>query len=340
MIGGEEHVLGVGVVGLGVGEQHARAFHVHPACKVRSLSDLDTGRARKLALEFADCEVVDHFEEMLADPDIDVIVIASFDDAHHRQTVQALQAGKHVFVEKPMCRTLEELHGIKEQWLAHNGRIKLHSNLILRTAHLYRWLRERILAGDFGVLYAFDGDYLYGRMHKITDGWRKTVSNYSVMEGGGVHLIDLMLWLTGARPSFVSGAGNQICTRGTAFQYNDFTAATLEFESGLIARVTANFGCVHRHQHVMRVFGTKATFQYDDAGPRWCRSRDPTIPPEQLTQAPLPANKGDLVPIFVSAILDGADDKMQTQSFFDGISVCIAADRAVSTGTKERIEYV
>jgi predicted dehydrogenase len=333
-------ILGVGVIGLGVGEQHARAFHAHPACEVRSLCDLDLERARSLASEFPDCAVAARFEEMLADPRLDVLAIASFDDAHYEQVVAALQAGKHVFVEKPVCRTLGELADVKARWRAEGGRLKLCSNLVLRAAPLYGWLRERIRAGELGQIYAFDGDYLYGRLQKITAGWRKDVSEYSVMEGGGVHLVDLMLWLTGERPVAVTASGNRICTGATAFRYNDFAAATFEFDSGLVGRVTANFGCVHRHHHVMRVFGTQATFLYDDAGPRLHRSRDPALSAEQLAHAPLPAHKGDLVPAFVSAILRNADDSDQTQSVFDGIGVCIAADRAVATGKKERIEYI
>lgn len=332
--------LGIGVVGLGVGEQHARAFHAHSACEVRTLCDLDAGRARTLATEFPGCAVAERFEEMLVDPRLDVLAIASFDDAHYQHVIAALQAGKHVFVEKPVCRTLTELADVRARWQAKGGRLKLRSNLVLRAAPLYFWLRERICAGDLGQIFAFDGDYLYGRLHKITEGWRKDVTGYSVMEGGGVHLVDLLLWLTGERPVAVTAVGNRICTNATAFRYNDFVAATFAFESGLIARVTANFGCVHPHQHVVRVFGTQATFLHDDAGSRWSRSSDPAVQPEQLAQAPLPSHKGALVPGFVSAILEDADDSAQTQSFFDGISVCIAADRAVTTGRKESVEYI
>jgi predicted dehydrogenase len=332
--------IGVGIVGLGVGAQHARAFNVHPASEVRSLLDLDGERARVLATEFPDCAVAEKFEDMLTDPQIDALVIASFDDAHYGQVVAALHAGKHVFVEKPMCRTLDELVDMKALWQSAGGRLKLHSNLVLRAAPLYLWLRERIGAGDFGPLYAFDGDYLYGRLHKITEGWRRSVSEYSVMVGGGVHLVDLLLWLTGERPVTVSASGNRICTAHSEFQHGDFVAATFDFDSGLVARITANFGCVHRHQHVMRVFGTQATFLYDDMGPRWHRSRNPAVAPDRLDKAPLPANKGDLVPTFVSSIVDDADDSERTQGFFDGICVCIAADRALATGKKERIQYL
>lgn len=330
--------LKVGVVGLGVGEQHARAFHAHPACKLQCLYDIDVERARQLAAKLGGCEVAADYPALLAQ--VDVVAIASFDDDHYTQVMAALAAGKHIFVEKPVCRTTAELKAIKDAWMATGGRLKLRSNLVLRAAPLYLWLKERIAAGDLGRIYSFDGDYLYGRLHKITEGWRGKVADYSVMEGGGVHLADLMLWLAGERPATVAAAGNRICTEGTAFRYNDYTAATFEFRSGMIARITSNYGCVHRHHHVMRVFGTRATFLYDDQGPRWHGSRDPAVAEGKIDLSPLPANKGDLVPGFVAAILANTDDRTETQGFLDGISVCIAADRAAATGNKERIEYV
>jgi predicted dehydrogenase len=332
--------LGVAVVGLGVGEQHARAFAAHPSCSVRWLYDLSAVQAQALSATLPGSSVARSFEEILEHPDVDVVSIASYDDDHFSQVVRALRAGKHVFVEKPLCRTMAELLEVKASWLAGGGRLKLRSNLVLRAAPLYLGLRARIAEGHFGTLYAFDGDYLYGRLHKITEGWRRDVLDYSVIEGGGIHLIDLLLWLTGERPVSVSAVGNRICTEGTGFRYDDFAAATLEFDSGLIGRITANFGCVHRHQHVLRVFGTSATFLYDDAGPRLHRSRDPDRGPEHVPEDPLPAHKGDLIPDFVRAVLENADDHVETTSVFDGICVCVATDDALRTGMRKAIEYV
>lgn len=337
---GRKRELGVAVLGLGVGEQHARAFAAHPSCRVRWLLDFDAVRAQSVAASLPGSAVAPSYEHVLDSVDVDIISIASYDDAHFEQVVQALAAGKHVFVEKPICRTLHELERLKQSWLAAGGRLKLRSNLVLRAAPLYRWLREHISEGALGRLYAFDGDYLYGRLHKITEGWRRNVGAYSVMEGGGVHLVDLLLWLTGERPKAVTCVGSQVCTAGTAFRFNDFSAATLEFESGLIGRITANFGCVHRHQHVVRVFGTDATMIYDDMGPRLHWSRDPAHAMNRLEHDPLPSAKGALIPQFVQAILDEADDAAETQSFLDGITVCIAADKAAASGKKEQIEYI
>jgi predicted dehydrogenase len=332
--------LGVAVVGLGVGEQHARAFAALPDCRVRWLLDLDPERAEKLAAQLVGSKVAPDYAFVLGQKDVDVIAIASFDDMHAQQASAALAAGKHVFVEKPLCRSQQELEELKRLWVAAGGRLRLASNLVLRAAPLYRWLKEHISAGALGDLYALDGDYLYGRLHKITEGWRREVVDYSVVQGGGVHLIDLVLWLTGQRPVSVSAAGNRICSRDSGFRYNDFCSATLHFATGLISRITANYGCVHRHQHVLRAFGTAASFIYDDAGARLHESRDPDTKPRPVTESPLPTSKGALIPAFVESILAGENSAREVQTFFDAISVAIACDRAAASGANEAVAYV
>ncbi|MBW1712934.1 MAG: Gfo/Idh/MocA family oxidoreductase [Deltaproteobacteria bacterium] len=330
----------VGVVGLGVGEQHARKVAADGRLRLRWLLDHDQAKARALAAELGAEGTAASFEELLADPDLEAVILASFDHHHFAQVVAALQAGKHVFVEKPLCRSLEELKTVKAAWFKHRGRLKLGSNLILRAAPLYVWLKEELASGRLGRPFSFDGEYLYGRLHKITHGWRKDVEDYSVMEGGGVHLVDLLLWLTGQRPSQVWAAGNRICTEGTDFGYNDFVAATMRFPSGLIARITANFGCVHPHQHVLRLFGTEATFIYDDAGARLHCSRDPRSPVRPVAENPRPAHKGDLLPGFFSAVIEDQDLTAETQTLFDVISVCEACDQAQKTNSLVKVSYV
>jgi predicted dehydrogenase len=331
--------LQVAVIGLGVGEQHARAYVKRERCRLRWVLDLDGGRAERLVQELGHGAVAESLSDLVADPLLDVVSVASYDDDHYRQVTALLEVGKHVFVEKPLCGSLDELAHIKKIWLVSEN-AHLGVNLVLRSAPLYIWLRDLIQSGELGELYAFDGDYLYGRLHKITEGWRKDVPNYSVMQGGGVHLVDLMIWLTGQRPSTVSGFGNRICSAGTAFQHEDYVAATYRFESGLIGRITANFGCVHPHQHVLRMFGTQGTFIYDDRGARLSTSRDPNDPGRSLTLSPLPSTKGDLIPEFVEAILDSKDTSGETQNEFDVMSACIAVDRALEQEASVKVEYV
>jgi predicted dehydrogenase len=331
-------VLGVGVVGLGVGEQHAKTFATLPGCQVRALCDLDPGRAAEVAARIGQGTPVSSFDAVVADPELDIVAIASFDDLHVRQVLAALDAGKHVFVEKPLCRSLAEAREVKACW---RRRPALHvaSNLVLRAAPLYRWLRDEIAAGAFGDVYAIDGDYLYGRLFKITGGWRAGLPDYSVMLGGGVHMVDLMVWLTGQRPAAVSASGNRICTAGTSFRYPDFAAATFTFSSGLVGRITANFGCVHPHHHVLRLFGTKATFLYDDGGARIHSSREGEAPARRLDLAALPATKGDLVPAFVDRIQKDVDPEPVLQHELDVICACAASDRALALGEGVSVEY-
>jgi predicted dehydrogenase len=332
--------LGVAVVGLGIGAEHARAYRATGRCRLRWLYDIDAPKAGALAAELGAEKAATHFEQILEDPEVQAISIASYDDAHFGQAIAALEAGKHVFVEKPLCRTVDELLAIKRAWLRHGGRLKLSSNMVLRQAPLYGWIKETIDAGRFGKLYAFDGDYLYGRLGKIMEGWRSRVENYSVMAGGGVHLVDLLLWLTGERPQSVHAAGNRICSENTPFRYLDYVAAELRCPSGLLARVTANFGCVHRHQHVLRLFGTEATLVTDDAGARWHSTRDPATAAKPIDLGALPAGKGVGIGPFVDAILSDADLGGHTQEMFDAISVCAACDRSLQSGLEEEVPYV
>jgi predicted dehydrogenase len=329
--------LRVGVIGLGVGAQHALAYRSHPECEVVALCDRSRARREEVGAAHPGVRLHEDPRAVLEDAAVDLVSIASHDQDHFAQVVAALDAGKHVFVEKPLCRTADELRVVKARWSA--GRVALASNLVLRAAPLYRWLRDAIAGGRLGDLYALDGDYLYGRLHKITEGWRKDVDDYSVMQGGGIHLVDLMLWLTGERPRAVTAAGSRRATAGTGFRYDDFRAATFLFESGLVGRITANFACVHPHQHVLRVFGTQATVLYDDQGARLIEGRE-VGDTRGLSAAPLPAGKGELIPAFVDGILEGRDRRAETQHELDVISACLAADAAAARGVSMEIEYV
>lgn len=329
-------MIGAAVVGLGVGEAHARAYAVDPRAELRSVYDVDPEKTRRLAEELG-ARPASSYEDVLADDETKVVSIASFDDAHFEQTLAALEAGKHVFVEKPLCRTVDEVRELKRAWEA-AARPALASNLVLRAAPLFVWLRDQLAAGALGTPYAYDGDYLYGRLHKITEGWRGDVEDYSVMLGGGVHLVDLMLWLTGQRPVRVAASGNGISTEGTRFRYDDFAAATFEFPSGLVGRVTSNFGSVHAHQHVVRLFGTGGTVISDDAGTRFHTSREPGEQPRLLDLSPLPAGKGVLIPSFLGAVEAGNDAGALHE--LDVICACRAADRARDERAAVDIEYV
>lgn len=327
------NTLGCAVVGLGIGEQLARTLATIPRCHLRILCDHDLHKANRLAAELGVAQATSDYQQILEDTEVKLIVIASYDQDHYAQTMAALEAGKHVFVEKPLCYSIPQLKDIRAQWEKSGGKLRLGTNHILRSAPLYRWLKERIVAGDLGRIYAIDGEYLYGRLEKIIHGWRGQVTDYSAMLGGGIHMVDLMLWLTAELPESVHTVGNQISTQGTAFHSSDFVSASFQFPSGLVGRITANFGCVHRHQHVLRIYGTKGTFLYDDAGPRWHFSRDPSFAASPIHLEPLPASKGGLLSGFVSTILEGTDSLLPEPDVFDVLFACLTSDQSLKQGT-------
>lgn len=343
-----EHPLNVGIVGLGnVGERHARTYLNEKRCRVRWLYDIDHDLAERLAPEFDGARIAKDYRTLIDDDNLDVISVCSFDGDHFEQIIPALEKGVHLFVEKPICRSTEEIRAIKEAW-SRGGRPAFDSNLMSRGSPLYQWLATFIARGGLGDIYAIDAEYWYGRLHKLTHGWRRHVENYSVMQGGAVHLMDVIFMMINERPTSCTAFGNRICTEGSEFRYNDFVTATYRFPSSLIARVTANFGCVHRHQHVLRVFGTRATFLLDDAGPRVHATRDDITSGRPAGSNPAlpidlpyrPATKGDLIPPLIDLIVSGADSEPLAQRNFDVISAIIAADESVAAGNEVPVTYV
>ena len=75
-------------------------------------------------------------------------------------------------------------------------------------------------------------------------------------------------------PTEVISAGNKIVTKKSKFNNDDFVVSNFKFKNGALAKISANFGCVHNHQHVIKIYGTKKTFIYDDKGARIYDKRD------------------------------------------------------------------
>lgn len=331
-------MIGVGVVGLGIGNQHALSILKNHDCNLSHLSDFDVKKVEQFKKKHNRKDIKNStFEDLLCEETIDIISIASYDDYHYAQVLEGLKANKHIFVEKPLCQTWEQLVSLYH--ILKKTNCFLMSNLVLRTSELFGYVHNMILEGRLGEIFYFEGDYLYGRLHKITEGWRKNVNNYSVMEGGGIHMIDLMLNLTGQRPSHVFSTGNKIATQNTDFKYYDFHSAIFHFKSNLVGKITANFGCIHPHQHVIKIYGTKGTFIYDDQGARFFNKCSDNTKPEILYQKAKPEEKGLLLNKLVEQIKKG-EPSIESQKEFDLMSNVIAAQEALNTGQLTEVKYL
>lgn len=327
------------MIGLGVGEQHARAFAAHPACRVMALCDRDPARLEALAPSFPGARRYARAEDLIDDGGLSIVAVASQDDDHHRQVVRALEAGKHVFSEKPLCLRADELCDIQRAWRA-SGR-RLSTNTVLRRSARFRWLRQAVRDGRLGRLFSIEADYVYGRLHKLVDGWRGRIPNYSVTLGGAIHLVDLVLWIVAERPAEVVAVSSDCGSRGSGFAGNDMVAALLRFDSGVVAKIGATFASMHPHYHRVTVYGTDATFENTPSGDaRLWTSRDPQQAPEPVT-APYPGvGKGDLIPAFVEAVLGHGEPDVAEDEVFAAVSVCLAIDRAAAERRAVQVDYV
>ena len=334
--------IGAGIIGLGVGEMHIAGFEAHPDCRVVALCDTDPAKRSMARSRYPRARIYETAEALIDDPDVGIVSIATYDNAHYAQLCRTLDAGKHAFVEKPICTREAELADIRAR-LRQRPQLKISSNLILRKAPRFADLKARVVNGALGRVYYLEGDYDYGRLHKLDGGtWRGNAPGYSVILGGAVHLVDLLLWLMAGRAAVEAMAmGNRIASAeaGMPFEPDDFVGALVRFDDGAIAKVSANFGCVRPHFHRVSVYGTLATFENGtDSGCYWTQ-RDPASPPERTGLAYPGAAKGELIPAFVDAVLGRGTAEIVAAEILACMSVCLAINRACREGRPVAIRY-
>lgn len=324
---------------MGVGEKHIEGYKGHPDCEVVALCDFSDEKLAMARAKYPGVKLTHQADELLRDPEIDVVSIATYDNYHYQQIVQAINNDKHIFVEKPLCLYEGEAAHIR-RLLQEKPDLKMSSNLILRMAPRFRRLKQMITDGDMGQLFYVEGDYNYGRLHKITDGWRGKIDFYSVVHGGGVHIIDLLLWLTGDRVVEVAAYGNNLSSSDTSFRYNDMVVSILKFESGLIGKVAANFGCMSPHFHALSIYGTKATFVNGLKYGTLFESRDPTQAGRKITAAGHARHEGALVYSFVDSILNRSPAEVTEEDIFKTMSVCFAIEKATHQSGSVMVRYI
>lgn len=332
------HKLRVGIIGLGVGEAHIKGFQKHPLCEVVSLCDFDNLKLNYVREKYPQINVFSTADDILNDPAIEIVSIATYDNYHYEQVIKAITNNKHVFIEKPICLYEHEAIDIYKT-LQKYPALKISSNLILRMTPRFLWLRNKIFNQELGEIFYIEGDYNYGRLHKITDGWRGKLPFYSGVYGGGIHLIDLFCWLTSDVIEEVLAVGNRIASKNSSFSNNDMVVALLKYKSGMIAKMAVNMGCVHPHFHNLNVYGTQATFINSSNHGLYYTSRNVEIEPQKITEAYPGSEKGDLIYNFVDSIINKHESTVSKKDVFDVMSVCFAIEKAVNTGISVKVNY-
>lgn len=187
--------VGVAVIGCGlIGKKRAAAL---AGARLVACADLDIARADVLAAAHPGTEAVARWQDAVVRPDVDVVVVATTNDALAPVTAAAIHAGKHVLVEKPAARSVAEIDPLIEAATRMNVRVRVGFNHRYHPA--LRKARELVSNGALGPLMFLRGRYGHGGRVGYDREWR---ANPALSGGGelidqGVHLIDLAGWFLG-----------------------------------------------------------------------------------------------------------------------------------------------
>lgn len=196
----------IGVIGTGsISEYHLQAYQANPHAELVAVCDLNEQRAKQYAERFGATKVYTNVEQLLQDEEIDAVSICTWNATHAEFSIAALRAGKHVLVEKPLSRTVEEALQI-EQAVAESGKL-LQVGFVRRYDANLQMLKKFVDAGELGEIYYAKATLL--RRLGNPGGWFADIER----SGGGplidlgVHVIDVCWYLMG-RPQVVSVSGN------------------------------------------------------------------------------------------------------------------------------------
>ena len=192
---------------------------------------------------------------------------------------------------------------------------------------------------NLGQLYYMEGDYDYGRVHKITEGWRGESPFYSVTHGGAIHLIDLLLWLSGELVTEVFAYGNDIPTRGTIFKYKSMCSALLKTANDCVIKISANYASVTPHHHKLCLYGTKGSFIQSHMGAHYLSSRVRGEGEEVCDEDYPGVLKDGLIPSFLASISAGENSVITTQEIIDAMTISLAIEDSLQTSKPVKPQY-
>lgn len=191
----ESESFRVGIVGCGlIGQKRARALG--EGGLLVSCADVAVSRAKILA-QACGARVFQDWRELVSSPAVDVVIVATLHDSLAEITLAAIEAGKHVLVEKPAARNAAELDPVIAA--AARQRVKVHVGFNHRYHRSLRKAKEIIDSGGLGELMFLRGRYGHGARIGYENEWRAkpALSGGGELIDQGPHLIDLSRWFLG-----------------------------------------------------------------------------------------------------------------------------------------------
>lgn len=222
--------LGFGIVGCGrIAPRHAQSLAALPAARLVAVCDKIEGRAEHLASEYH-AQALTDYRHLLEHPDVDVVNICTPSGLHAQMAIDALQAGKHVILEKPMALSLEDADRIIAA--AHSAKTRLCVVLQNRYNPPMRDLRRLVDSGKLGrILLGNVTVRWYRPQEYYEDEWHGTWA----MDGGAllnqsIHHIDALQWMMGEVESVFS----YTATLAHRIETEDTGIAVIRFKGGAL----------------------------------------------------------------------------------------------------------
>lgn len=253
--------INCGVIGLGwFGEKHCEVLHDLPQARLHSVCTRRPERLVEMAERFGVTATYTDYREMLANPEVEVVSVVTMWDQHTEPAIAALDAGKHVFVEKPLASTVSDCDRVLAAAKQASGKFMVGH--ICRFNPRYVAAKAEVATGNIGDVVS-----IYARRNLpqwVTGG---VLDKIGPIIGDAVHDTDLMLWYTGAAIKTVYAQTHRV----RELKYPDIGWTMYRFDSGAIG-VCETVWCLpdaspFQIDERMEIVGTTGSIQIHDTTP-------------------------------------------------------------------------
>lgn len=241
--------LRVAIVGAGYwGPNLIRNFDTHQQSEVVAVCDSDPGRRARLATAYPHLAIVDDAAGVFADPSVDAVVIATPTATHYPLARAALEAGKHVLVEKPVATTPAEAFAL-DALARERGRVLLVGHVFLYNLAVQR-LKQIVADPEFGEVY-----YLHARRTNLGPVREDVHAGWDLAS----HDLSMLLYLKDALPVEITASAQQWIRQGVP----DVVFATLYWADGTMAHLHTSWLDPQKVRE-LTVVGSKRMVTFDD----------------------------------------------------------------------------
>lgn len=215
----------VAVIGTGdFGSQHVQTLSKIPGVNLSVVCDLNVKRAQDVSEEWNIPHFTDDVEEILLNKDIDGVIIATSESSHYSICIAALNAGKHVLLEKPITLNSNEVSNMYET-ARKNKRIFLPGHFLRFDASYYT-IKEKLNSGEIGQIHS-----IYARRNVPVERFSLHSRTHPVFMAL-VHDIDIILWYVQSRVKRVFALSKKTSTQ---YENPNIFWGLIEFENGIVA---------------------------------------------------------------------------------------------------------